>query len=47
MNFELTEDIKLNEIQMLASHNSYKKRGVPLGKLFIGLGDSFEEADAL
>jgi len=47
LNFELTEDVKLNEIQMLASHNSYKKRGVPLGKLFIGLGDSFEEADAL
>lgn len=47
LNFELTDDIKLNEIQMLASHNSYKKRGVPLGKLFIGLGDSFEEANAL
>jgi hypothetical protein len=47
MNFELTPDIRLNEIQMLASHNSYKKRGVPLGKLFVGLGDSFEEADAL
>lgn len=47
LNFELTEDVRLNEIQMLASHNSYKKRGAPLGKLFVGLGDSFEEARAL
>jgi hypothetical protein len=47
LNFELTSEIRLNEIQMLASHNSYKKKGVPLGKLFVGLGDSFEEANAL
>lgn len=47
MNFELNDTIRLNEIQMLASHNSYKKRGVPLGKLFVGLGDSFDEAKAL
>lgn len=47
INFDLTDEIKLNEIQILASHNSYKKRGVPLGKLFVGLGDSFEEANAL
>jgi hypothetical protein len=37
----------LDEIQMLASHNSYKKRGSSLGKLFVGLGDSFSEAKAL
>ena len=37
----------LDEIQMLASHNSYKKKGSPLGKLFVGLGDSFAEARAL
>jgi hypothetical protein len=39
--------IKLNDIQILASHNSYKKKGSALGKFFIGLGDSFEEANAL
>lgn len=40
-------NIKLNDIQMLASHNSYKKKAVPLGRLFVGLGDSFAEARAL
>ncbi|PKK97156.1 MAG: hypothetical protein CVV58_02680 [Tenericutes bacterium HGW-Tenericutes-3] len=39
--------IKLNDIQMLASHNSYKKKGSALGKLFIGLGSSKAEAQAL
>ena len=39
--------ILFNEIQMLATHNSYKKMGSGLGKFFIGLGDSFEEANAL
>ena len=37
----------LDQIQMLASHNSYKKKGSSLGKLFVGLGDSFTEARAL
>jgi len=39
--------LRLNEIRILASHNSYKKQGTALGKLFIGLGDSFAEAKAL
>ncbi len=42
-----TTDLRFNEIQMLATHNSYKKKGSDLGKLLIGLGDSFEMADAL
>lgn len=47
-NFDLNDlSIKLNDVQILASHNSYKKKGSALGKLFIGLGDSFEEANAL
>lgn len=41
------ENLYLNEIQLLASHNSYKKRGTNIGKLFVGLGDSFEEARKL
>lgn len=41
------ESIKLNDIQLLASHNSYKKTGLALGRLFVGLGDSFAEARAL
>jgi len=40
-------DIKLNEIKILASHNSYKKYGTAIGKFFIGLGSTKEEADAL
>ncbi len=40
-------DLALNEIQILASHNSYKKKGPAIGKFFIGLGDSFAEANAL
>lgn len=48
VNFDpLDESIKLNEIQILATHNSYKKTGAALGRLFVGLGDSFEEARAL
>lgn len=37
----------LNEVRFLASHNSYKKEGSFIGKLFVGLGDSFKEASAL
>lgn len=42
-----TSDIRFSEIKMLASHNSYKKKGSDLGKLLIGLGDSFAMANAL
>ncbi|MCF7930370.1 MAG: hypothetical protein K9L02_02545 [Acholeplasmataceae bacterium] len=37
--------IKLNDIRILASHNSYKKYGTTLGKFFIGLGSTKEEAE--
>jgi len=47
LSFDMNEPLRLNEIQMLASHNSYKKTGVPLGRLMVGLGDSFDEAKAL
>ena len=48
VDFNLADSsIKLNEIQMIASHNSYKKRGTALGKLFIGLGSDFRESNAL
>jgi len=47
-NFELDDpQLRLNEIRMIASHNSYKTMGTTIGKLFIGLGDSFAEAEAL
>jgi hypothetical protein len=48
-NIDLTDDqIKLNEIKMLATHNSYKKTAVPLGRLFVSLGTgSSEEGRAL
>ena len=39
--------LRLNEIQYLATHNSYKKMGSSIGKFFVGLGDSFDEAKAL
>lgn len=39
--------LRLNEVQFLASHNSYKKLGSGIGKFFVGLGDSFREARAL
>lgn len=48
LNFDVTNnDLNLNEIQYLASHNSYKKKGPAIGKFFVGLGDSFDEANAL
>lgn len=48
VNFDLLDnDLRFNEIRMIASHNSYKKLGSPLGKLFVGLGDSWKEAKAL
>lgn len=48
INFDRFDNtVTLNDIQILASHNSYKKKGSSLGRLFIGLGDSFAEARAL
>ncbi len=48
VNFDLKDnDLRLNEIQLLATHNSYKKLGSTIAKFFIGLGDSFAEANAL
>jgi len=48
VNFNLNDtSIKLNEIQILATHNSYKKTGSDIGRFFVGLGDSFDEARAL
>lgn len=48
VNFDLNDEtIALNEIQLLASHNSYKKTGSEIGKFFVGLGDSFAEAKSL
>jgi len=41
------ESLKLNEIKMLASHNSYKKNSTVLGRFFVQLGASKEEADSL
>lgn len=36
-----------NEVRFLASHNSYKKNNPALGRLFVGLGDSFDEAKSM
>jgi hypothetical protein len=48
INFNMDDDtIRLDDIQMIASHNSYKKKGPAIGRFFVGLGDSFEEARAL
>lgn len=48
INFDrFDETTTLDQVQMLASHNSYKKVGSPLGRLLVGLGDSFREARAL
>jgi len=49
INFDVNdESIKLNHIKMLATHNSYKKTAVPLGRLFVSLGTgSKEEGQAL
>jgi len=40
-------DYKLNEVQYLATHNSYKGYGSALGRFFVGLGDSIDEAKAM
>ncbi len=40
-------DYKLNEVQYLATHNSYKGYGSEIGKFYVGLGDSFDEARAM
>ena len=46
--FDLNDEtIKLNDIKMLASHNSYKKNSTALGRFFVKLGSSKAEADAL
>lgn len=48
VNFDRFDNITtLDQIKLLASHNSYKKQGSALGKFFVGLGDSFAEARAL
>ena len=48
VNFDINDPtLKLDDIQMLASHNSYKKVGPAIGRFFVGLGDSFAEAEAL
>lgn len=44
---ESLDDIPYNQTKFIASHNSYRKRGSLIGKLFVGLGDSFDEAKAL
>jgi|SRR5690554_387604 len=44
---ENLDELAFNEVSFLASHNSYKKKGSLVGKLFVGLGDSFSEAKAL
>lgn len=47
VNFDLkNSSLRLNEIQLLATHNSYKKLGSPIAKFIIGLGDKVE-AEAL
>ena len=40
-------NIKFQDVQILASHNSYKKQGSSLGHFFVGLGSSKAEAEAL
>lgn len=48
VNFDINDPtIRLDDIQILASHNSYKKVGPAIGRFFVGLGDSFDEAKAL
>jgi hypothetical protein len=48
LNFDISDtSIKLSDIQMLATHNSYKKTGSALGRFFVGLGANFDEARAL
>ena len=40
-------NLPLNEVRFLASHNSYKKTGSAIGRFFVGIGDSFSEANSL
>lgn len=48
INFDpMDPSITLADIQILASHNSYKKNGPALGHFFVGLGENFDEARAL
>lgn len=47
MNFSSSDDVRLNQVQLIASHNSYKKNITRLGQLFVGLGENFDEARAL
>lgn len=42
-----TTALKFNEIRMIASHNSYKKIGSPIGKALIALVEGQQEADVL
>ncbi|TVP85916.1 MAG: hypothetical protein EA375_02880 [Acholeplasmataceae bacterium] len=39
--------LTLHDIRLLATHNSYKKTGPALGRLFVGLGENFDEARSL
>lgn len=39
--------LALHDIRLLATHNSYKKTGSALGRLFVGLGENFDEARSL
>ena len=41
------ESIQLNRLRLLGSHNSYKKTGPAIGRLFIALGANSDEARAL
>jgi hypothetical protein len=41
------ESIQLNRLRLLGSHNSYKKTGPAVGRLFIALGANVDEARAL
>lgn len=45
--FSLDTDIHLNEIQLIATHNSYKKRPNQLGIFFVSLYDGKEPSDII
>jgi len=48
VNFDLrANDLRLNEIQLLATHNSYKKYGSAIAKFLVGVVESFEEAESM
>jgi hypothetical protein len=48
LDFDITDtSIALSDIQILATHNSYKKTGPALGRFFVGLGADFDEARSL